>query len=110
MSVLVDDRLTEINDFIVTITSRVDKMEKRIKELEFKGDVEELRGEMQVAVNSMTANVTKNVEAFMAKVEALENQLQMCMAMMAKLSNGGPQMIMLSNLQLIMKQGMCKGD
>ena len=58
---------------------------------------------MQAAVNSMAANVTKDVqalrasqdaykaemEAYKAKVEALENQLQVCMAMMAKLSNGG---------------------
>ncbi|MDO8058001.1 hypothetical protein OC686_01815, partial ['Opuntia sp.' phytoplasma] len=58
------------------------------------GDVEELRGEMQIVVNSMAANVTKDVqalqasqdsckakvEAHKAKVEALENQLQVCMA------------------------------
>ena len=29
------------------------------------------------------------MEAYKAKVEALENQLQVCVAMIAKLSNGG---------------------
>ena len=61
LSVLIDDRLAEINDSIITLTGRVDEMEKRIKELESEGDVKELRGEMQVAVNSMAANVTKDV-------------------------------------------------
>ena len=63
LAVLVDDRLAEINDSIMTLTSRVDEMEKRIEELESDGDVEELRGEMQVAVNSMAANVTRDVQA-----------------------------------------------
>jgi len=103
LSVLVDDKLAEINDSIVTLMGCVDEMEKRIEELEFEGDFEELRGEMQAAVNSMAANVTKDVqalrasqdackakmEAYKAKVGALENQLQVCMAMLAKLSNGG---------------------
>jgi len=59
MMVLVDDRLAEINNSIITLTGRVDEMEKHIKELKSEGDVEELRGEMQVAVNSMAPNVTK---------------------------------------------------
>ena len=102
MAVLVDDSFLEFNNSIVTLMGRVDEMEKSIEELESEGDVEELRGEMQVAEKSMAANVTKyvqalrasqdvcksEVEAYKTKVEALENQLQVCMAMMAKLSNG----------------------
>ena len=70
LSVFVDDRLAEINDSIVILTGRVDEMEKRIKELESEGDVEELRGEMQVAVNSMAANVTKDFQALRASQDA----------------------------------------
>jgi len=66
LSVLVDDRLAEANDSIITLTARVDEMEKRIEELESEGDVEELCGEMQVAVNSMVANVTKDVQTLQA--------------------------------------------
>jgi len=53
--VLVDDRLAEINNSIVTLSGRVDEIEKRIEELESEGDVEEFCEEMQVVVNSMTA-------------------------------------------------------
>ena len=65
LAVLVDDRLAEINDSIITPTGRVDEMES-IEELESEGDVEELRGEMQVAVNFMAANVTRDVRALQA--------------------------------------------
>jgi len=66
LAILVYNRLAEINDFIVTITGRVDEMEKRIEELESEGNVEERRGEMQVVVNSMATNVTKDVQALQA--------------------------------------------
>ena len=63
LSVLVDDRLAEIKDSTVTLRGRVDEMAKCIDELKSEGDIEELRGEMQVAVNSIVANVTKDVQA-----------------------------------------------
>ena len=62
MAVLVDDKVAEINDSIITLTGGVDEMEKRIElEFEFERDIEELREEMQMVVNSMVANVTKDV-------------------------------------------------
>ena len=110
MAVLVNDKLAEVNNSIITLTSRVDEMETRIKELESEGDLEELRGEMQLAVNSVVADVNKEilalralkvaqeeelkacraeVESYKAKVEALEAQLRVCMAVVANVSNGG---------------------
>ena len=76
LSVLVDDKLAEINDSIVTLMGCVDEMEKRIEELEFEGDFEELRGEMQAAVNSMAANVTKDVQALRASQDACKGELE----------------------------------
>jgi len=85
-------------------------MEKRIDELESEGDLEELRGEMQVAVNSVVVNVNKEVQALRAseatqeeelkarraeivayktRVKALEAQLRVCMAAVANMSNVG---------------------
>jgi len=62
LAVLVDDKVAEINDSIITLTGGVDEMEKRIElEFEFERDIEELREEMQMVVNSMVANVTKDV-------------------------------------------------
>ena len=61
LTVFVDNRLAEINDSIITLMGRVDEMEKRIEELESEGDVEELHEEIEVAVNSIEANVTKDV-------------------------------------------------
>ena len=110
LAVLVDDKLAEVNNSIITLTGRVDEMETRIKELESEGDLEELRGEMQVAVNSVVADVNKEilalraskvaqeeelkacraeVESYKAKIEALEAQLRVCMAVVANMSNGG---------------------
>ena len=66
LAVLVDDRVAEINASIITLTGRVDEMEKRIEEVESEGDLEELRGEMQVAVNSVVADVNKEVLALRA--------------------------------------------
>jgi len=43
LAFLVDDKLTEVNNSIITLTGRVDEMEKRIEELESEGDLEELR-------------------------------------------------------------------
>jgi len=57
LAVLVNDKLAEVNDSIITLTGRVDEIKKRIEELDSEGDLEELRGEMQVAVNSVVADV-----------------------------------------------------
>ena len=40
LEVLVDDKLVEVNNSIVTLTGRVDEMETRIKELESEGDLD----------------------------------------------------------------------
>jgi len=45
-SVLVDDKLAEINHSLSDITGRADDMEKRIEELESMGNFEEFRAEM----------------------------------------------------------------
>ena len=110
LAVLVDDKLAEVNNSIITLTGRVDEMETHIKKLESKGDLEELRGEMQVAVNSVVADVNGKIQALRAskaaqeeelkacraevesykiKVEALETQLRVCMIVVANMSNGG---------------------
>jgi len=110
LAVLVDDKLAEVNNSIITLTGRVDEMETRIKELESEGDLEELRGEMQVAMNSIVIDVNGEIQALRAskaaqeeelkvcrvevesykkKVEALEAQLRVCMAAVANISNGG---------------------
>ena len=65
-AVLVDDKFVKVNNSIITLTGRVDEMEKRIEELESKGNLEELCGEMQVAVNSIVADVNKEVQALRA--------------------------------------------
>jgi len=109
LAVLVDDKLAEVNNSIITLTGRVDKMEKCIEELESKGDLEELREKMQVAVNFVVADVNKEVQALRAskatqgkelkasraervayktRVEALEAQLRVCIAVVANMSNG----------------------
>ena len=46
LAVLVDDKLAEVNDSIITLTGRVDEMEKRLEELESMGDFKELREEV----------------------------------------------------------------
>ena len=114
MAVLVDDKLTEVNDSIITPTGRVDEMEKHIEELESEGDSKELRGEMQVAVNSVMADVNKEVqalraaeatqkeelkacrvevEAYKTRVEALEAQLKVCMAAVANMGTSGSSQV-----------------
>ena len=70
LAILVDDKLAEVNDFIITLTGRVDEMEKRIEELKSEGDLEELCGEMQVAINSVVADVNKEVQALRASEAA----------------------------------------
>jgi len=114
LAVLVDEKVAEIDDSIITLTDRVDEMEKRIEELKSEGDVEELRWEMQVAVNSMATNVTKDdqalrasqdvckaelefykvkVEAYSARTEALKAQLKACMAAVANMGVIGPSQV-----------------
>ena len=45
---------------------RVDDMDKRIKKLESMGDFDELCGQVQVAVNSMVADVNEEIQALRA--------------------------------------------
>ena len=47
MMVLVEDRLAGFTKTMSTLTGRVEDMDKHIEKLEFVGDIEELRGEMQ---------------------------------------------------------------
>jgi len=61
LAVLVDERLAKITSSMATLTSRVDDMEKHLEKLESIRDFEELRGEVQVAINSMLANVNQEV-------------------------------------------------
>ena len=76
LAVLIDEKVAEINDSIITLTGRVDEMEKRIEKLESEGDVEKLHGEMQVVVNSMATNVTKDVQALRASQDACKTELE----------------------------------
>ena len=61
LAVLVDERLAKITSSMATLTSRVDDMEKHLEKLESIRDFEELRGEVQVVINSMLANVNQEV-------------------------------------------------
>ena len=63
LAVLVDERLAEINNFMATLTGRVDDMEKQLEELECMGNFEELCGEVQAAINSVMVNVNQEVQA-----------------------------------------------
>jgi len=56
-----DERLTNINNFMATLIGRVDDIEKHLQELESMGDFEELRGKVQVVVNSMVADVNEEI-------------------------------------------------
>ena len=80
MAVLVDDKLVEVNNSIISLTGRVDEMETRIKELESEGDLEELRWEMQVAMNSVVADVNGEIHALQASKAAQEEELKACRA------------------------------
>ena len=80
LAVLVDDKFTEVNNSIITLTGRMDEMDTRIKELESEGDLEELRGEMQVAVNFVMAYVNKEVQALRASEAAQNKELKACRA------------------------------
>jgi len=57
LAVPVDERLVEINNSVATLMSRMDDMEKHLKELEATGDFEELQGEVQATINSVVPNV-----------------------------------------------------
>jgi len=57
LAILVDERLMEIISSMATLTGGVDDLEKHLEELESMGDFEELCGEVQVAINSMSANI-----------------------------------------------------
>jgi len=67
------------------------------------GNFEELREEVQAAVNSTIADVNKEIQAlkafeaakdakiqvYEATIEALEAQLKVCMVVVANMGNGG---------------------
>jgi len=78
LAVLADDKLAKVNDSIITLTGRVDEMETHIKELESKGDLEELRGEMQLEINSVVADVNGEIQALRASKAAQEKELKDC--------------------------------
>jgi len=61
--VLMEDRLTEFNSTISTLTDRVEDMNKRIEELKSIGNLDELSGEMQTTMNSVVATVNREVQA-----------------------------------------------
>lgn len=50
---LVEELLVEINSTMCALTGRVDDMDKRLEELESKGDIEKLHREMQATINSV---------------------------------------------------------
>lgn len=81
--VIVKDRLTEFTNSMSALTSRVEGMNKRSKKLKSMGDMDELRGEMQVAMSSMVAEVQASKADCKAKVKALEARIKLCMAWMA---------------------------
>ena len=60
-AVLVDEWLAEITNAMATLMGRVDDMEKHLEELGSMGDFEELRGKVQVVVNSMVADVNEEI-------------------------------------------------
>jgi len=70
LAVLVDDKLAEVNGSIMTLTGRVNEMENRIKELVSEGDLEELRGEMQAAMNFIVVDVNGEIQALRASKAA----------------------------------------
>jgi len=95
--VLVEESLIEINAIMSILTGRVEDMDKRIKELESKGDKEEPREEMRAVVNSVVVDVLiriqilraskatehaklqafrPEIEVYKVRVEALEAQIK----------------------------------
>ena len=66
LSVLVDDRLVELNNSMAILTVGVDEMDKRLEEHEFMRDFEELHAEVKVTINSMLADVNKEIQALKA--------------------------------------------
>ena len=53
----------EFNTTMSTVTARVEDMDKSTEELQSEGDMEELRGETQVAVNSVVADFKREIQA-----------------------------------------------
>lgn len=61
---LVEELLAEINNTMSPLMGRVDAIDRRIKKLKSKRDMEELRGEMQMAMTSVVADFKKEIQAF----------------------------------------------
>jgi len=74
LPVFVDEGLAKINNFMATLTSRVDDIDKCLEELESMVVFEELRRKVQGVVNSVVTDVNKDVkiQAYEARIEAFE--------------------------------------
>ena len=80
LTILVDDKLAEVNNSIITLTGRVDEIRDSHQGARVRGDLEELRGEMQVAVNSVVADVNGEIQALRASKAAQQEELRACRA------------------------------
>ena len=76
--VLAKDRLAEFTNFISTLTDRIEDLDKYIEELESIADIDELRGEKQVAMSSVVADINKEIRALQAYEIAMDGELQAC--------------------------------
>jgi len=79
LSVLVDGRLAEINNYMATLMGRLDNMDRRLEELESMGDFEELPGEVQTAVNFLMADANKEIQALKAFKAAKDARIKLMM-------------------------------
>lgn len=77
---LIEEWLVEINATMLALTGWVDDMDKRIEELKSEGDMEEFRGEMQIAMASVMADFKKELQALQASEVAKDGKLQACKA------------------------------
>jgi len=61
--VLMEDRLAVFTNSMSALTSRVEDMDKRIEDIESMGDMNELCGEMQVAMSSVVVDFKREIHA-----------------------------------------------
>ena len=59
--VLAEDRLADFTNFMSALMGRVGDMDKRIEELEYIGDIDELHGEMQATTSFMEAKFKREI-------------------------------------------------
>jgi len=72
----VDERLIEINSSMAILMGRVDDIEKHCEEFESIGAFEELHGEVQTIVNSVVADVNKEIQALKTSKAAKDAKIQ----------------------------------